>query len=755
MLFYISNPLHDTYGNEKDKIGFYLNNNEYYENNSISYNKFDVKHKVELELTTHNENSTEWNKDLSTGDEIDISTTVKRSDLALGKPLNDTPRNVVVNPTYYFKIPRYLSYVENSFNINSVQKKPKVSILPSESLDEYYLKVEFYGDLDSETGWNQSYIDVKFKLKVENYAPRDRIDVSIETYEDISNTLKLYNQYIEKNQWMMVRVKEKSWSESDGTYVDGKYFIYAGDKLIEVVKSKNMPKISGIVLHSPGTMILQSVSGGTNALPKNNTQIKSGELYNSYIDIINNSGELEDFTMYIPVPRTDRVDEYGRYRWDAKLIEVVSHNSSDINVQYSTDVNATKNKWKNGTEDANGMYIDANEITDPSKITMIKISAAKIDALKNVSIYAKFSNLRYKDVSGELLSEIYGYYSYKLQGSSNYTTSQSPAVTVTLKDTIISGYLFEDNNSDGLKNNGDTVLANKEVTLYDGEGHVDGQARSDANGFYRFTVPSIPENGYLMIEKIPGYSYTINKNEENPTSIVSSFDPKTEKAYPTLSNSEKQNAGFIKTPDITLKSDSLTVRVNKTGTIVYDLLPPDMSKDIKFESADNSIATVDDKGVVTGLTVGETNVRVYYETITGIKIYKDVRIIVITNDPSVFIQIPKYIELKDDGTGDIKASPEVRLYSGSGKDGHKINVPKVNIYVDSSVVLQKGTDEFTAQTYKKDNQPYTNPALPILQLESGKLEEDSFYLKANKKTIPKNIGVYQGLLNFTMEFEGD
>ena len=60
-----------------------------------------------------------------------------------------------------------------------------------------------------------------------------------------------------------------------------------------------------------------------------------------------------------------------------------------------------------------------------------------------------------------------------------------------------------------------------------------------------------------------------------------------------------------------IEAEDITVLVNHTGQIEWTVLPDDsLFKDVKFEVADDSIATVDKNGVVHGLTVGDTEVTI-------------------------------------------------------------------------------------------------------------------------------------------------
>lgn len=128
----------------------------------------------------------------------------------------------------------------------------------------------------------------------------------------------------------------------------------------------------------------------------------------------------------------------------------------------------------------------------------------------------------------------------------------------------------------------------------------------------------------------------------------------------------------------------------------------------------------------------------------------------VLNEPSAIIEIPKYLNLKDEeGTNQISTKATVSLYQGADMDNDKDSVPAINITVDKEIELSKGSASFKAYSYNNDHMLYDG-VNPIMQLKYGVTESDHFYLKADKADIDaKNIGLYQGVLNFTMEYEGD
>lgn len=65
----------------------------------------------------------------------------------------------------------------------------------------------------------------------------------------------------------------------------------------------------------------------------------------------------------------------------------------------------------------------------------------------------------------------------------------------------------------------------------------------------------------------------------------------------------------IAVESVTVSPDTLTLKVGETGTLTATVLPEDATaKDVQWSSKNTSVATVDSKGVVTGIAKGETTI---------------------------------------------------------------------------------------------------------------------------------------------------
>lgn len=150
------------------------------------------------------------------------------------------------------------------------------------------------------------------------------------------------------------------------------------------------------------------------------------------------------------------------------------------------------------------------------------------------------------------------------------------------------------------------------------------------------------------------------------------------------------------------------------------------------------------------------NIRVQYEDAGDVKYVEKEFNLYVLNEAVSITEIPKYLEMKDDGNGTVSAEAEVKLYNGNDKDAEKNMVPRINIFTDTSIKMVKGNDSFDANVYQSDGVTmYTDQTKPIISLKYGDLEKDTLILKTEKAKISKEEGLYEGTLHFTMEYEGD
>ena len=130
---------------------------------------------------------------------------------------------------------------------------------------------------------------------------------------------------------------------------------------------------------------------------------------------------------------------------------------------------------------------------------------------------------------------------------------------------VISGYVFNDANDNGLFDSGEMGMANSNLELENASGVVIGTAVSDANGFYQFTTDSsINTNPTTEVEtaKIPNSSTDWTQSVSLPQ-----FDP----SLGTLTSIEIDNGGTlmsdIKVESLDASPSVITATVSGTLTL--------------------------------------------------------------------------------------------------------------------------------------------------------------------------------------------
>lgn len=68
-----------------------------------------------------------------------------------------------------------------------------------------------------------------------------------------------------------------------------------------------------------------------------------------------------------------------------------------------------------------------------------------------------------------------------------------------------------------------------------------------------------------------------------------------------------------KTPNIILSSNNIELSVNESKQLTYTTIPESVSEHVRWEVIDSSIASVDESGIVTGISEGETNIIISLE----------------------------------------------------------------------------------------------------------------------------------------------
>ncbi|MCI6467559.1 MAG: Ig-like domain-containing protein [Faecalicatena sp.] len=553
---------------------------------------------------------------------------------------------IIYNPTFYLEIPNYLTMKEETYQLVGYEgKKPRITRLKGKSSNTYIMKIQYYGEPESETGLvyipriNSSSFMIRleqsFTLIAEKYAPRGNNKAEIKMYSDFSNTFDYHF---------------KNYQSKGEYYTDQNITIEEiQEEGVTVPVTVSTPSEIRMNILKSGEKIfdarVQDNSGGLST----ELSMKDGETYNTYLNIINNSSQMDDFTMYIPVPRKNRSDDGGSYQWDAALKDVAaSITAGSVSIAFSTDPNPTKNKLNNGGSDPDGMYVPENQISDLSQVTMIRISANSIPSDVTLSLNSSLESLTEKQKTGTQINKIYGYYSYRNSGFTSYTSGQTNPITANLTDVTVKGSIWTDSDKDGRFDEDEELLKTGQgekflIAIEKKDGSYQDVASSE-DGTYSFEVASLKYCTGIRItmpQSLSDYPATYYRKSDVENNRQSYFTERegmksqVKFAENIPENLEHLNLGLIQAQRIVLDSEEYMIRKGKTKTITHTLEPADPLQTIQYISMDPSIATVDSNGVVTAVAQGETQVELSFEIINGIRVKEVVVIRVVSNDAPI------------------------------------------------------------------------------------------------------------------------
>lgn len=581
----------------------------------------------------------------------------------------------IYNPIFYVQIPDNFEYSGLSLKGSMQGKTPYTKIIQLTD-GTRLVKVKFYGSTDSDTGYEDVLKagDVSINIKVKEFAKAGEVKQQQQV-----------NVFVDLSDWLDKLVEENKNIEIDYGNASTKFVtFYDSDsnetkKLVRSSSSSWYSYISYNILQNNTIKAGASVSLDENLIQKDNLTVRSGEEFNTFIDLYNNAGgPIDDFTMYIPVARKGKDNGDGStWDWSAKLIKAGLDTTDVITVTYSTAPDPTMNKL-DGKTDPDGMY--QASVSDLSKVTMVKLSANGIDNATLITLKARISSLDKKTEAGNQKISVKGMYSYKFLGQSTYNKANTNEVTVTLADTSLKGVLFVDQNENGIMEESEERLPGKTVTLYDQRNNVIESVKSDNKGEYHFIKTSLDEDDYLKVDEIPGYVLTWQNKESGEKKTVSYFDKDTYRAAPTLKNAENLNAGFIEAPALIADPAEYTIRMKKTDTILYHI-SDGSARNVQFESNNKKIANVNSDGVITPVATGKTTVKVFYETASGIQVSVVVKVNIESNDSPV-ITAPDVVTMN---TGDVWDAKDLAIIDGLALSDDHDNVDYHDLDVEDNV----------------------------------------------------------------------
>lgn len=594
----------------------------------------------------------------------------------------------IYNPTFYLPIPNEFNYEGLILTGSMNDKTPYIGFVNNKG--NKLLKVKFYGDAESSTGYFGVVEDgdIELKLKVNQYARRGTYNSERTMYVDLSEHLKEFGKD------KPIKFEER--------YANNFIDLEDNDsgKTVRVRQNTFKNVLKYTILQGLRFVAGASVSKAGSHNEVTELNVRSGEDFDVNIDLYNGLGNITNFAMYIPVAREGK----NGWEWSAQLKNAGIDDTGNISISYSTDKNPSKNGLY-GTQDPAGVYVPVSMITDMSSVTMVKLSASSISDNTLISLKATVSNLIEKTELDDQKIEVKGEYYYLHDGKP--TSGDTNLVTVYLRDTTVQGTLFEDSNENGILNIGEKLLQDKQIRLRDKDGNevqvfnVKGEAineiKSDKNGLYQFKVPALHKGYYLEVEKMDGYALTWQQKEGNNPWEVSYFDRNSYQAEPNLKNVDYLNAGFVKTPEIKLDPKEYKIRMGYNGKIKYTIADGS-TREVKFKSSDTKVVTVDENGVLHPVSPGKTQVEVYYETASSIKISAIADVTVETNNPPV-ITVPPVVTMN---VGDFWEPLNPNIIDGLGLSDDHDEVSYLNLDVDDESVPREGKFLFFFRTKNTD-----------------------------------------------------
>ncbi len=126
--------------------------------------------------------------------------------------------------------------------------------------------------------------------------------------------------------------------------------------------------------------------------------------------------------------------------------------------------------------------------------------------------------------------------------------------------TVISGFVYNDLNNNGIKDPGEPPLANVQVELHNAQNIVVGTAITDANGYYQFDKDQTVSPQVQTITKTLPFGPTLTNFVQNGS--IQQFDP----SLGTLVEVDVSNAGSI-TSDIKVENTSTSSASTITATV--------------------------------------------------------------------------------------------------------------------------------------------------------------------------------------------
>lgn len=594
----------------------------------------------------------------------------------------------IVNPIIYIPLTKGFDYVDGSFKIknsNYSSKTPEITIVNDEN-DQKYLKIRFYGDIDDNTSlyvndfdtkdtstyvyydeeWLKS-LDIEYELSTSIITPFGNSSISSpsnKTYVDVITGFESYAKKIMGQDSSVSKYFPSTISE-EKTF-DGNTATY----LISNPTSEKNILVSGESIVSLDTLLEKDNSYRTEL------SVLGGEDY-SLISAISNgtkSDIVSDAYIYIPIKKNSS----NNYQFNFEMTgpaEVSGTSSVDTNVSYSTSDNPSMNYDSNEPE-----Y--SKTVSNWEDVTCVKIRVQNLKPSTQVVVNVPVTNETKTDI-GNKINRVKSYYKYFK--SSDTVQDKTNERLVTLKDTEITGKVWDDSNMNGVYDSNELGLEDISITYSASSSGESKIVNTNSNGIYTITLPEMDKGASLKITVPEGKNLVPEFYDNVSDSKLSHFSRDNKTVELSLGKTSNINAGLYTLQPITTDSDVYDIYIGRKPTNIGAKYAPDTPKQIlkySLEEKYNNFLTVDSEGNMEGhISVSKVPVEVYYVNSFGDRISKEIEVNVKFDNPPV-LTVPEVLEFN---IGDKFDPKDPDIIKGLSVSDEEDNLTIEDLQIEESV----------------------------------------------------------------------
>ncbi|MEG0361239.1 MAG: DUF5011 domain-containing protein [Longicatena sp.] len=617
------------------------------------------------------------------------------------KKYPDSSRSVE-NLILYVELGENFDYVSNSIKIIDRTAKKEledsdkviVTLLKKQTLNGHdVLKIDF-SNVDSIE--SNKYYDIPFKTVVKGGTlPKANVTSIYNAYADISSIAPrkqngLDVEYILNN----TLVNDTNRIQDTNT-----------NKLVQIPASYS----SGIEILPLNEMGIKDTANSSNGSGVDVIGYETDDFKQNMAIVSNYDKPTKDWIVYIPVPKKGNQIDYlavedsitkkkqsdpSQHSLELREFLDVSKFPNNTKISYSTD--KTPEYSLDGTNIGN--YSSNTSNIKLSDVTMIKVEIPELVAKEKV-----YFDIDYKAQSKIGLGNqiAYGgvYYNLKLDTSSNYYYNPlggyGSVVSYTLKDYLVKGYAWEDVEEpiNSLYDAADIKKSGVNVYIVDKDGNISDtpDAVTDVDGNFSLAIANHgkKELAFKPKEDVDNelkktYSF-VDANKGDKT-ISSSVNEKG-KTEIILDNKDifQVNAGLYANRSVVVNPKNVTVTKGQTINVPVSVFPA-YSEVTYGKAVDESIATVSNKGVITGVVLGKTKAKVSILNGKGEIVEAEYTITVIPSGSPKVESTP--ITIFQNGT--IDATKDVVITDSDNKPISALDTTKVTINTDNVDVSTPG-----------------------------------------------------------------